>query len=39
MDMHVVRIFKTVDPTYTILDLAWGPEGTKKSKLPEGFSF
>lgn len=39
MDMRVVPIFKTVDPTYTILDLAWVPEGTKKSKLPEGFSF
>ena len=39
MDMRVVPIFKTVDPTYTILDLAWVPEGTKKNKLPEGFSF
>lgn len=39
MGMRVVPIFKTVDPTYTILDLAWVPEGTKKSKLPEGFSF
>jgi uncharacterized OB-fold protein len=39
MDMRVVPIFKTVDPTYTILDLAWVPEGTKKNKLPAGFSF
>jgi len=39
MGMRVVPIFKTVDPTYTILDLAWVPEGTKKNKLPLGFSF
>jgi uncharacterized OB-fold protein len=39
MAMRVVPIFKTVDPTYTILDLAWVPEGTKKNKLPAGFSF
>jgi uncharacterized protein len=39
MGMRVVPIFKTVDPTYTILDLAWVPEGTKKNKLPAGFSF
>ena len=39
MGMQVVPIFKIVDPTYTILDLAWVPEGTKKNKLPEGFSF
>ncbi len=39
MGMRVVPIFQTTDPTYTILDLAWVPEGTKKNKLPEGFSF
>ncbi|HEY9161255.1 MAG TPA: hypothetical protein VIS94_09235 [Desulfomonilia bacterium] len=39
MGMRVVPIFKTQDPTYTILDLAWVPEGTKKNKLPLGFSF
>jgi uncharacterized protein len=39
MGMRVVPIFKTVDPTYTILDLAWVPEGTKQNKLPAGFSF
>jgi uncharacterized protein len=39
MGMRVVPIFKTVDPTYTILDLAWVPEGTKNNKLPAGFSF
>ena len=39
MGMRVVPIFQTADPTYTILDLAWVPEGTKKNKLPEGYSF
>jgi uncharacterized OB-fold protein len=39
MGMRVVPIFKTQDPTYTILDLAWVPEGTKKNRLPLGFSF
>lgn len=39
MGMRVVPIFQTTDPTYTILDLAWVPEGTKKNKLPEGFTF
>lgn len=39
MGMEVVPIFKTVDPTYTILDLAWVPKGTKKNKLPDGFNF
>lgn len=37
--MRVVPIFKTIDPTYTILDLAWVPAGTKPNKIPEGFSF
>ncbi len=37
--MRVVPIFRTLDPTYTILDLSWVPEGTKASELPEGFSF
>jgi hypothetical protein len=39
MGMRVVPIFNTQDPTYTILDLAWVPLGTKKNKLPLGFSF
>jgi len=37
--MRVVPIFKKVDPTYTILDLSWVPEGTKEGQLPIGFSF
>ncbi len=37
--MRVVPIFKTTNPTYTILDLAWVPEGTAAGKLPEGFTF
>ena len=36
---RVVPIFATKSPTYTILDLAWVPEGTPESDLPEGFSF
>ena len=37
--MKVVPIFKTVDPTFTILDMSWVPKGTAKDQLPEGFSF
>jgi len=37
--MRVVPIFRKVNPTYTILDLSWVPDGTKASALPEGFSF
>jgi uncharacterized OB-fold protein len=37
--MRVVPIFKKANPTYTILDLSWVPEGTKASALPEGFAF
>lgn len=37
--MRVVPIFNTLDPTYTILDLAWVPEGTPADKLPQGFTF
>jgi len=37
--MRVTPIFKKVNPTYTILDLAWVPEGTKAAALPEGFAF
>jgi hypothetical protein len=36
---RVVPIFATKSPTYTILDLAWVPEGTPESDLREGFSF
>ncbi len=37
--MKVVPIFQMKNPTYTILDLAWVPQGTAESELPEGFSF
>jgi hypothetical protein len=37
--MKVVPIFQTLNPTYTILDLAWVPKGTKADSLPQGFSF
>jgi len=39
MGMRVVPIFQKLDPTYTILDMAWVPEGTKESQLPKGFGF
>ncbi len=38
-EMKVIPIFKKNAPTFTILDLSWVPEGTKKEELPEGFSF
>ena len=37
--MKVVPIFRRLNPTYTILDLSWVPEGTKEKDLPEGFGF
>ncbi|MCX5851990.1 MAG: hypothetical protein NT072_08025 [Deltaproteobacteria bacterium] len=37
--MKVIPIFRTTNPTYTILDLSWVPVGTKETNLPEGFSF
>ena len=37
--MQVVPIFRTKNPTCTIIDLSWVPAGTKESELPEGFSF
>lgn len=37
--MRVVPVFQTKNPTFTILDLAWVPEGTDESKLPKGFTF
>jgi len=39
MGMKVIPIFQTTNPTYTILDLAWVPQGTQASELPEGFTF
>jgi hypothetical protein len=38
-DMKVIPIFKTSGPTFTILDLSWVPEGTRKAELLKGFSF
>ena len=37
--MRVVPAFQKLDPTYTILDLCWVPEGTAESELPGGFAF
>ena len=37
--MRVVPIFKTREPTYTIMDLFWVPKGTKEEELPEGYTF
>jgi hypothetical protein len=36
---RVVPILATKSPTYPIVDLAWVPEDTPESDLPEGFSF
>jgi len=36
---RVVPIFKTLDPTYTIIDLSWVPVDTPEDRLPEGFSY
>ena len=36
---NVVPIFRTKDPTYTIMDLMFVIEGTAESELPEGFTF
>ena len=37
--LRVVPIFRTKNPTYTITDLSWVPEGTPEDKLPEGYTF
>jgi len=37
--MRVVPVFQTLEPTYTITDLSWVPEGTSAAKLPKGFTF
>lgn len=36
--MRVLPIFRKKDPTYTIMDLSWIPEGTDLKKIPDGFS-
>jgi uncharacterized OB-fold protein len=38
-ELKVVPIFNTLEPTYTILDLSWVPDGTPADKLPQGFTF
>jgi len=37
--MKVVPIFRTEDPTFTILDILWVPDGTPTSELPEHYTF
>lgn len=37
--MSLVPIFNTQNPTYTIMDLSWVPQGTDASELPENFTF
>lgn len=39
MGMRIVPIFRTKKPTYTIIDLAFVPEGTRADQLPEEFTF
>jgi uncharacterized OB-fold protein len=36
---RVVPIFRTKNPTYTIMDLMFVVKGTSESELPEGFTF
>ena len=36
--MRVTPIFRTVNPTYTVTDLSWVPEGTSEKELPQGFT-
>ncbi len=36
---RVVPVFRTIGPTYTIIDLSWVPAGTPEEALPEGFTY
>jgi len=36
---RVVPIFRTHEPTYTIMDLSWVPAGASERMLPEGFEY
>jgi uncharacterized protein len=36
---RVVPIFRTLKPTYTIMDLSWVPLDTSKGALPDGFAY
>ena len=37
--VKLVPIFRTVNPTHTILDLSWVVKGNSEEKLPEGFTY
>ncbi|MDP2644239.1 MAG: hypothetical protein Q8P24_04820 [Desulfobacterales bacterium] len=37
--LRLKPIFRTKDPTFTILDLSWVPSGTPEPDLPDGFSY
>lgn len=37
--MKVSPIFRTKDPTFTILDIQWVPKGTAESELPDGYTY
>ena len=37
--VSLLPIFRTTDPTHTILDLSWVVKGSPEEALPEGFSF
>ena len=37
--LRITPIFRTKNPTYTITDLSFVPEGTPSSELPENFTF
>jgi len=39
MEMRVIPIFRTINPTYTISDLSWVPLDTSLEVLPQGFTF
>jgi uncharacterized OB-fold protein len=36
---RVAPIFRTINPTYTIIDLSWVPAETPEGILPEGFTY
>jgi len=36
---RVVPIFRTIEPTYTIIDLSWVSFGTPEDALPKGFTY
>lgn len=36
---RVVPVFKTLEPTHTIIDLSWVPAGTPEAALPKGWTY